>query len=218
MLPTILSRSQLIRLAPAPVPELAAYLSASAGVEAERAKTFAAYAEGRVGTALRLARNPAVEEEIGRAVELAEGLAGAPALRALRLSEGLRKLASGLKALNDTDAPAPSAEAAAAPTASTNEESGEPASKEKVGRRQLGIVIELLTACYRDLLALRLGGEGAAIVHGDRRERLARLAASRTPESWMDCLEVLLQARRRVDQNVSIPLLTDWVALKLVGA
>jgi DNA polymerase III subunit delta' len=215
MLPTILSRSQLIRLNSAPVPELTAYLQATASVDPERARTYAAYAEGRTGTALRLARNSAIQEEIDRAVELAAGLASAPALRALRLAEGMRKLASSLKAHTDSEPVAPD------PTpvgSSGDEESGEPASKEKVGRRQLGMVLELLSACYRDLLALRLGGEHAPIIHGDRRAELAKIAASRSTESWMQCLETLLQARRRVDQNASIPLLTDWLAMRLVHA
>jgi hypothetical protein len=32
----------------------------------------------------------------------------------------------------------------------------------------------------------------------------------------MISLEMLLQARRMIDQNVSIPLLTDWLATGLV--
>jgi DNA polymerase III subunit delta' len=215
MLPTILSRSQLVRLTPAPVPHLTRFLQQTVGLDEGRARTMAAYAEGRTGTALRLARNAAVQEEIGRAVALAQELVDAPPLRALRLAEGIRKLASGLKAHADTDTATPEP-TSAGPAA--NEESGEPTSKEKVGRRQLGLVLELLSACYRDLLALRLGGPDAPIIHGDRRPELSRLAETRPAESWMQCLEALLLARRRVDQNASIPLLTDWLALKLVNA
>jgi DNA polymerase-3 subunit delta' len=214
MLPTVLSRSQIIRLAPAPVRELAAYLASELDLPLERAQTLAAYAEGRTGTALRLARSTAVEAEIQRILELAEALASSAPLSALKLGEGIRKTASSLKALTETD----SAVSGDKTKVDAPAEDGEPASKERVGRKSLGVVIDLLAAAYRDLLALRLCGSDAGIVHGEYRERLAEIAERGAPERWMACLETLLLARRRVDQNAGIPLLTDWLAVKLVNA
>lgn len=219
LLPTILSRVQLVRLLPAPVNELAAYLAESAGLSPERARTLSVYAEGRTGTALGLARNAAAEEEIARLLELAEIIPDSPPLRALKIAEAIRKMASGLKGLINAEQTGAELgqEAGNGPQAGTSdEERSAPTSKECVGRRQLAIVIELLTAFYRDLLALCLSGEEATIVHSDQRARLAALAARRPPQSWMACLEALLLARRRLDQNASIPLLTDWLATRLV--
>ena len=105
-----------------------------------------------------------------------------------------------------------------APRAAASEETEEPSPKERVGRGSLGAVVDLLAVFYRDLLALRLGGPDAAIIHEDRRDRLHALARQRPAERWMACLDSLLLARRRIDQNVSVPIVTDWLALKLVGA
>lgn len=222
MLPTILSRCQVVRLNPAPVTALATYLAETLGLDAERARTFAAYAEGRAGTALRLARNPAVEAEISRTLDLAETIPDAPPLRIFKIAETTRKLASGLKALVETEekvpAPASSEGTVTGGAAPLGEENGEATPKERVGRRQLGIVLDLLTLFYRDLLALRLNGPQAPIIHGERRDRLAALAERQPPERWIACLEALLLARRRVDQNASIPLLTDWLATQLILA
>ena len=211
MLETILSRCQLVRLAPGPVAELAAWLERTQGIEPERARTLAAYAEGRTGTALRLTRNPAVEAEIAKLVELAEWIAGGSPIRALKAGESIRKFASGMKALADT-----SDEAATAGVGSPDE--GEAAPKERVGRRQLGIALDMLATVYRDLAALSMGGPNAPVVHAGRRDSLAAVARSRPAECWVAGIESLLLARRRVDQNASIPLLTDWLAMRLTVA
>ena len=219
MLPTVLSRSQLVRLTPSPTAALSGYLVSTLGIEPERARTFASYAEGRTGAALNLARNPAVETEIANLVELAEGIALASPIRALKLGESIRKFASSMKALVDVDSAAPAASAtnskAGDAAGATNEP--EPATKERVGRRQLGLALEMLATVYRDLAALSLGGEQAQIVHGTRRATLAAAARGRPPEWWIAGIGVLVTARRRVDQNASIPLLTDSLAMRLTA-
>ena len=51
------------------------------------------------------------------------------------------------------------------------------------------------------------------------RERLARLrqlALSGSAERWMRCLDALLIARRRLDANANIALVTEILAMKLV--
>jgi DNA polymerase-3 subunit delta' len=217
MLPTILSRAHMIRLTPAPVAELARWLETSRGFEAGRALAVAAYAEGRAGTALRLTSDPAVAAEIARAVEIAAQLAAAPAARALRCAEEIRAFAGGLKALAAVQAPAAQERTAAVAVVASgaNEETAEAAPKERAGRRQVAVTLDLIAGAFRDMLALRLGGPDAAIVHADLREQLAELATRRTPEGWFACLDTLLIARRRLDQNVGIPLLTDWMAVTM---
>lgn len=219
LLPTILSRVQLVRLLPAPVSDLAAYLVKSVGLPPEKARTLAVYAEGRTGTALGLARNAAAEEEITHLLELAETIPNSSPLRTLQIAEAMRKTASGIKGLvysaqagTELDQ-----EAGNGPEGGTlDEERREPPSRERIERRQLAIFIELLTTFYRDLLSLSLCGEEANIVHSDRRARLTTLSTRRPPQTWMACLETLMLARKRLDQNVSVLLLTDWLATRLV--
>lgn len=214
MLPTILSRCQMIRLHPAPVAEAEGYLRDVIGADSQDAAEVAALAEGRVGTAVTLARRPAALAELHAILDLAESVPLAPRICALQIGETLRKTAAGLKALGSNggdDAAEASAETAA------GEEGAASSAKEKAGRAQLGIVVELVATLYRDLLALCVGGEGASIVCAPRRDRLSEIAAKHPPETWMRCLEELLVARRRIDQNASLSLLTDWLAARLVA-
>lgn len=209
LLPTIVSRCQMIRLSPVPVEELSNYLHDSLGVEAERAGMLAAYAEGRVGQAVRMARTPLVGEEIGRILDLAESIPEAPRVRALRLAEQMRKLATQTKALVGEEA-----------TASVDgSEEGETAgsAKEKTSRRQLAAVFDLLLTFYRDLLTLSVSGpETKRLVNRERVTKLYRLACTSEPERWVQCLDALLLARRRLDANANIALVTEVLAMSLV--
>jgi hypothetical protein len=69
---------------------------------------------------------------------------------------------------------------------------------------------------FRDLLALGIGGDNALIVHAEDRTVLAEIAKGHPVTRWMTALDDLLLARRRLDQNASTRLLTDWLALRLV--
>lgn len=205
VLPTIVSRCQLIRLRPLSIEELTVYLQESVGLEPPRAAMLAAYSEGRIGQATQLARNPLVSEEIHRVLELAESLPEAPRFRALRVAEQMRKQATQIKALVGDE---PAAD-------SGDEEAGSP--KERAGRRQLAAVFDLLVAFYRDLFALSVCGASARIVNRDRTSRLLRLAQTGAPERWMRCLDALLLARRRLDANANVALVTEVLAMTLLA-
>src|SRR5262249_15156162 len=149
VLPTIVSRSQVVRLRAVPTGELASRLHHTVRLEASRAAMLAAYAEGRVGQAMRLALNQAAGEEIARILDFAESLPDAPHVRALKIAEQMRKLAAQVRALVGE-------EPAAAPDAGEDADGGA-APKERTGRRQLAAVFDLLVAFYRDLLSLSVG-------------------------------------------------------------
>ena len=205
LLPTILSRSQLLRLLPAPADSLANYLVETAGLSAERARAVAHYAEGRTGTALALARGKGVEAEINAILDLAEQIAAGSPLSALFHSERIRKQAAAVKSLLNMD----DAGADAAADADS-------APKERAGRRQLGIVLDLITTYYRDLLASSLGGPESAILHRDRAERIREIAGRRAAVSWTRAIEQLMRARRQIDQNANPRLVTDVLAIRLI--
>ncbi len=211
MLPTVLSRSQAIRLTASPVDSLAEFVAQQTGIDRSKARVYAAYAEGRAGNALSLARNPGVESELRGILELVESIPSESPLAALRIGEGIRKLGSGMKAMTGNGAEPTMPEAAGAEDLSA---SG--SSREGLGRRQLGILMDLFMVVFRDLLALGLGGDNASIVHAEDRSVLAEIAKTHPASRWMTALEDLLLARRRLDQNASTRLLTDWLALRLV--
>lgn len=218
VLPTIVSRSQMVRVRAVPTQELAAYLQGTVGLESERAAMLAAYSEGRIGQAMTLAQNPAVSEEIARILDFAEGLPEAPPVRALRLAEQMRKLSGQVKALLGEDSGSKDIGNKDQGTGNSEAE-GEAATpaKEKVGRRQLAVIFDLLVTFYRDLLALRIGGKAAQnVVNRDRLSRLSRLAVTGSPERWTRCLDALILARRRLDANANIALITEVLAMTLV--
>lgn len=208
VLPTIVSRSQMIRLNPEPVDDLSVYLRDTVGLEAGQASMLAAYSEGRVGQAVQFARNPAVGEEIARVLDFAETLPKAPRHRSLKLAEQMRKLAGQTKALVGEE-----------PTAASDDEGeGAAPAKEKVGRRQLATVFDLLVVFYRDLLALRVGGATQPrLVNKDRSASLAGLSKAGDAVRWTGCLDALLQARRRLDANANVALVTEILAVRLTG-
>ena len=211
VLPTIASRSQMIRVNAMTRLELAGYLQERVGVEPERAAMLAAYAEGRVGQAVQLARSPNAVDEIAKVLDFAESLAQAPRVRALRLAEQMRKLSGQIKALLGEE-PAAGTEA----TGGGDDDESAPTGKEKTGRRQLAAIFDLLVVFYRDLLTLRVGGSPESVINTDRVRRLTQLAQAGEPERWMRCLNALLLARRRLDANANIALVTEVLAMKLV--
>lgn len=215
ILPTIQSRCQMVRLTAAPVDAVAAQLVAQLGVEPERAAELAAHTEGRIGWALRLAREPGVEAEINAIMDVALSACSATPLAALRVADQIRKTAAGLKALLGA-APDRPAAGAHSPGGGGEEPEAETTGKETAARRPLGIVLDLMLTLYRDLLAVRLGGNGARVVNESRRVPINDAARTRPPERWIACLDDLLSARRKLDQNVSVRLLTDWLAIRLV--
>ncbi len=210
VLPTITSRSQMIRVNPLTREELTAYLQQKAALEPERAAMLAAYAEGRIGQAMQLASSPNAVEEIGKVLDFAEGLAQAPRVRALRLAEQMRKLSGQVKALLGEEVPA------AETATGGDEEESTPTGKEKTGRRQLATIFDLLVVFYRDLLTLRVGGSPETVINVDRIRRLTHLAQAGEADRWMRCLDALLLARRRLDANANIALVTEVLAMKLV--
>lgn len=208
VLPTIVSRSQMVRLRSVSAAELSQFLQARHGVEPVRAGMLASYAEGRIGQAVQMAQVSAVGEEIGRVLDFGEAVAQSPRVRALRLAEQLRKQAAQIKAL-----------AGNAPDTSdsgSDDESGS-STKEKVGRRQYAAVFDVLTALFRDLLALRIGGSEAHIINRDRADRLHRIANLHEPSYWMACLDALMMARRRLNANANIALVTEILSMNLTG-
>ncbi len=205
MLPTILSRSQMVRVTPAPVAQLARYLSTKFGLSSADAETIAFYSEARTGLAVRYANSPAALAESAAIVDLGESLAVAHIGRALRDGELIRKQAGQTTALA-------SIASQKSPQADDSEAGGQ---KERVSRRQVAIVLDTLLVFYRDLLALSVNPHDHSIVNRSRTGKLQALAAMGPPERWASCLDSLVKARRRLDANANIPLLTDILAMEL---
>ena len=149
-------------------------------------------------------------DEIARVLDFAETIPEAPPLRALKLAEQIRKLATQMKALTGEDV-------GASGDTSSDENDGGGGSKDKASRRKLAAVFDLLVVFYRDLMALSVGGAVAKdIMNRERAVELTRLSRVSSTERWICCLDSLMIARRRLDANASIALVTDVLAITLV--
>jgi len=202
MLPTIISRARMLRLSPVPVQELAERLQAVAHVPAEQARAIAISSGGRPGLALSLVRTEGIATEMDRILNWAEAIPTAPALAAPKIADALKGFAAGGR---------PSA-ADAGPGAA---EDG--AAADRLGRGRAAAVVDLATILYRDLLVASLNRGAEALAFHHRSDRVLALAHSAPPRLWASCVEALLKARRRLDQNVSVRIVLEALAAELVA-
>ncbi len=207
VLPTIVSRSQVVRLTASPRADLARYLNEELSIEWARSELLAAFSEGRTGQAVRMAMTPTVGQEIAAVMDFAVTIPGAPPVRALRLAEQLRKLSGQLKALVGDDRPPESGE----------DSESVSSSKEKSTRRQVAAALDVMVLFYRDLVACSAGGRAReTVINRDRAESIMTIARTDQPSRWVSSLDAILIARRRLDANASIPLLTETLCMALV--
>jgi DNA polymerase III, gamma/tau subunits len=198
VLPTILSRCQLVRFRQVATETIARALEARKNLPAEEARVLAAYAEGAPGRALRLAETPELKAQREALLALAERIAHSPGIAAFRLAEDLRAAAKPGKSSKKGD---------------DDEGSG---SGDRTARGDLGRALDVLCAWYEDLLSLVLRGPDAPLVHADRRPVLQAAAARYRPEQIAENIETLFTFRRHIARNANAQLATEVLLLKLV--
>ncbi|MGC8667102.1 MAG: ATP-binding protein [Chthonomonadales bacterium] len=203
LLPTILSRARMLRLSPVPVDELAARLQEVAHLSYDEARALAIASGGRPGVALSYARAEGGTGDMDRVLDWAEALPTAPALAAPQLADTFRRLTA-------------SATSSASEAVEASGDDG--AGTDRVGRGKAAAAVDLATMLYRDLLAASLKRNAEALVFQHRSSRVLALAHAAPPVVWASCLEALLKARRRLDQNVSVRLVLEGLTAELVAA
>lgn len=197
VLPTIVSRCQVVHFGLLPTDAIEATLRARFAVPPASAHFLAAYCEGRLGRAVMLSRSPALLAGREAVLDVALDLASAPPVKGLRLGEDFRKAASKLKASGG------------------EEDSGD--DKEKGAREPVVRGLDLLASAYRDLLAASVGGPNAQIVNLDRAEALRAAAERHPPAQWEAALELVLAVRRAVERNANIALAVDVLCARLTS-
>jgi len=91
LLPTIVSRCEVIRLRPAPLKEAQAYLEAQHNLNAEQASLIAHLSGGRIGAALRMEAQPELIDRRREALEAFLTLMPAPHYERFKLADKLTK-------------------------------------------------------------------------------------------------------------------------------
>lgn len=193
VLPTILSRCQVVRFGQVATGVLADALVARNDLHPREARLLAAYAQGAPGRAFRLADAPDLRQQREALLDLAQRIAESPAIAAFRLAEDLRSAARTKTKKGDEEGDA-----------------------ERTTRGDLVRALDVLAAFFADLLALALGGPDAPVVHEDRRERLGEAARRYRREQIAENLGTLLTFRRHLQRNANAQLATEVLMLRLV--
>lgn len=213
LLPTVVSRCQLVRFTPEPVDVVTDALVAR-GVPRETAMLAAAYAEGRVGAAIRLAADTAELARRAKVLDLLQGLANADRRSALRLAEDLQKLGATARRPKAADAPG---DTTAEPDLADSDEDGDeemgavaPASKS-----DLQSVVDVAASWYRDLLLMKAAGPDAAVRNVDRLDALRSAAQSVDSDYLQKALDALVRTRYHLDRNANARLAMERLVLAL---
>ena len=198
VMPTIVSRCQVVHFGLLPVGEIESVLQTRFGVAPAQARFLAAYSEGRLGRAVALARSPTLLSGREALLDLAHDLLTAPPIKSFKLGEDFRKLAPKLKA--------------------TGEDEAEGA-EEKTGREPLTRALDLLASYFRDVLsAAVMGPARATLVNVDRREELLGLADRYPAEKTERALGLLLDIRQAIERNANSQLALDVLFTQLTMA
>lgn len=194
VLPTILSRCQVVRFGQVATGAIADALAARSDLHPREARLLAAYAQGAPGRAFRFADAPEIREQREALLDLAARIAEGPMIAAFRLAEDLRSAAK------------------------TRPKKGEEAEgdADRTARGDIVRAVDVLAAFFADLLSLALHGPDGPLVHEDRRERLVAAAARYRPEQIAENLETLLAFRRHLQRNANAQLATEVLMLRLV--
>ena len=187
VMPTVVSRCQVVHFGLLPAPEIESALRGRFGVAPDQARFLAAYAEGRLGRAVALARSPALLAGRDALLDLARDLLAAPPVQSFKLGEEFRKLAPKLKAEGD--------------------DAGDAPGEEKAGREPLTRALDLLAGYLRDILAAAvLGPARADPVNADRRAEILAQAERHTPARLERMLALLLDVRQAIERNANSQL------------
>jgi len=204
VLPTIRSRCRLVRFEQATTEELSARLVDEHGVGADEAAFLAAYSQGRPGIAIGLIGDGEFRRRRENVASVASVAASGDAWAALALAEALR---SGPVAETDDDDQADEDEESPAQ---------DRAAARMGARRAVLESLGMLLLWYRDLLAVKLQGEQAAIVNSDMRDGLLEQSSRyRHSGPLLGAVEAILRARRRIQGNGIPQIVTEALMMKL---
>ena len=178
----------MVRFGPLPRRFVADKL-AELGTEPGEADFWAAYTDGSVGQALRLAGQGFYEVKR----EVVEQLAGmGPA--------GDAALGQRLAAINEKLANAAVAEARQA--------DGSSMSKNLASRQAAGAMLELIASAFRDAMRLATGAK-TPLIHSDQPQAVQALARRHNPTALAEIIEQLSRYERLLWRNVNAKIIWD---------
>jgi DNA polymerase-3 subunit delta' len=209
LLPTVLSRCQQVAFQLAGTAAIEERLLAL-GTEVEAAAWLARLSGGRVGWALRAARQPEVLATRKALLDLCADLERQPVSAGLRMAEEVRLLGAGLAQAGRQEAPEEGDEE----EAEEGLASGWRPVSDRALRAELPWCLEVMASWYRDCLA---AAEGAALVNGDFGTAISRASGSLPCWQAEAAIEAILATRQQIERNANIDLSLECLCLRLLG-
>jgi DNA polymerase-3 subunit delta' len=198
MLPTLVSRCRPLRFTLAPRPEVVRALEVLETLAPEQVTAIAGLASGRIGWALAAATHPRILEVRQALLQEVDRLLPSGRKAALRLAECLHTLAA-----SNGDA------------AVEGEETKTKNSADRIARRQLPELLDILASWWRDLL-LTVLGQPASRMNVDFLPQLDRQGARLSAIQLQDGLHTIMRAKRLIERNANIDLTLEWMWMQLL--
>lgn len=189
VLATIRSRCQLIRFTQVNIDELTQRLTEDHELDSHEAEFLATYSQGCPGVAIGLIDNDSFFSRRDTIIDIASKTTSGTPWAALKLAETLRSF-----------------------------EDSDNGKKKKSSRDMTLEALTMLLIWYRDLLAVKLQGDGAAVVNTDRRESITDQAAESHSGHLYNALEAILFAKRAIMGNGSPQIVTEALMMRLIAS
>ena len=224
---TIRSRCRLLTLATPTVEAVARLLTVRDQIPPELAFEAARAAQGHIGRARMLARDPQARERRRAVLQIPFDLAGLPSCldAAARLIKTCSAEAAAATETLDARERAALEEALGFGARGVRPRQGAAALKEldeqqrtrakRFQRDAIDRALTELTGFYRDLLALQTGAD-AALVNAELQPRLSAMARRSSPEATLRRIDALLGCRTALEGNVAPLLAVEVTMIALV--
>lgn len=201
LLPTIISRCQLVRFRPAPVAAVEELLLERCALEPHQARFIASFSGGRAGWALQAARQPAILTVRERLLDLLARLPESDSVFAFRAAEEFRALARELAQEGDAGAAS---------------EAGGASAEDRMVRAHAATLLDVARSWFRDLLVLKLARD-VPLINADRRGELGTAAAGQAAGRIEDALSAVARTRRYLARNANVALALEVMMARLAG-
>ena len=218
LLPTTISRCQIIRFSHLPTKEVKDYLVSRFKLNSDEAQFLSRLSEGRLGKALSLKEKAAGEERkkildlvsrISPGDDLEELLKCASEIGKilsdfkLRLKKRLKEVTPGKKEETFAGGRFPETE------------KGKMAFLGGELRKKTREVLDIITGWYRDLLILKEGGEETQLINSDRKEALRAKAESVSPLYIIKSIDIIEGTKQSLEYNSNLRLSLEAMIIKI---
>jgi len=204
LLPTIISRCQLLSFRPVPLHDAeAALVERYPEINPGTLRSIVALSGGRIGWAIRLLKFPEVLSLRSDLLDLAATFGGRDWFESMRIGEQFIETAEDWWLATEDPAFA---------------EKALKASRDRVLRTRINDILDVLLSWHRDLYLLAGGGDPALLVNGDRQEQISAIANQRNPRKLARACNDIEEIRKQLRGNANLRLAMEVLAAKLLAA